>query len=154
MQKEHDVRRHREVWWHHGGDAAERREAARTNLKEQVRTHSCRVVTIAHQAPLPMEFSRQEYWSELPFPSPWDLPDPETEPESPHCRQILYCLRHQESPEISQMTLNRGQAEKIMKNPYAACIVLKVLGVTMGLSLTICLSWPKSTHVHCVGDAI
>ena len=32
--------------------------------------------TIAHQAPLSMEFSRQEYWSGLPFPSPGDLPDP------------------------------------------------------------------------------
>ena len=30
-----------------------------------------------------MEFSRQENWSELPFPSPGDLPDPETEPTSP-----------------------------------------------------------------------
>ena len=30
-----------------------------------------------------MEFSRQEYWSGLPFPSPGDLPDPGTEPTSP-----------------------------------------------------------------------
>ena len=35
------------------------------------------------QAPLSMEFSRQEYWSQLPFPSPGDLPDPETESASP-----------------------------------------------------------------------
>ena len=39
--------------------------------------------TVAHQAPPPMEFSRQEYWSGLPFPSPRDLPDPEIEPRSP-----------------------------------------------------------------------
>ena len=39
--------------------------------------------TVACQAPLSMEFSRQEYWNELPFPSPGDLPDPETEPRSP-----------------------------------------------------------------------
>ena len=32
--------------------------------------------TVAHQAPLSMEFSRQEYWSELPFPSPGDFPYP------------------------------------------------------------------------------
>ena len=32
--------------------------------------------TIAHQAPLSMEFSRQEYWSGLPFPSPGDLSNP------------------------------------------------------------------------------
>ena len=39
--------------------------------------------TVAHQAPPSMGFSRQEYWSGLPFPSPGDLPDPEIEPRSP-----------------------------------------------------------------------
>ena len=38
--------------------------------------------TVAHQAPLSMGFSRQEYWSELPRPSPGDLPDPGIEPRS------------------------------------------------------------------------
>ena len=39
--------------------------------------------TVAHKAPLSMEFSRQEYWSGLPFPFPGDLPDPVIEPTSP-----------------------------------------------------------------------
>ena len=39
--------------------------------------------TVAYQASLSMGFSRQEYWSELPFPSPGDLPDPGIEPGSP-----------------------------------------------------------------------
>ena len=39
--------------------------------------------TIAHQAPPSMEFSRQEYWSGLPFPSPGHLPDPGIKPRSP-----------------------------------------------------------------------
>ena len=39
--------------------------------------------TVAHQAPPSMGFSRQEYWSGLPFPSPGDLPNPGTEPGSP-----------------------------------------------------------------------
>ena len=39
--------------------------------------------TVARQAPLSMGFSRQEYWSGLPFPSPGDLPDPGIEPGSP-----------------------------------------------------------------------
>ena len=39
--------------------------------------------TIASQAPLSMEFSRQEYWNGLPFSSPGDLPDPGIEPWSP-----------------------------------------------------------------------
>ena len=40
-------------------------------------------LTTVCQAPLSMEFSRQEYWSGLPFPSPGDLPDPGVEPTSP-----------------------------------------------------------------------
>ena len=39
--------------------------------------------TVAHQAPLSMGFSRQEYWSGLPFPSAGDLPNPGIEPGSP-----------------------------------------------------------------------
>ena len=39
--------------------------------------------TIAHQAPPSMKFSRREYWSGLPFPSPGVLPDPGIEPCSP-----------------------------------------------------------------------
>ena len=39
--------------------------------------------TVARQAPLSLGFSRQEYWSGLPFPSPGDLPDPGIKPESP-----------------------------------------------------------------------
>ena len=38
--------------------------------------------TVAYQAPWSMEFSRQEYWSGLPFPSPGDLPNPGVEPRS------------------------------------------------------------------------
>ena len=43
----------------------------------------CDPWTVAHQAPPSMGFSRQEYWSGLPFPSPGDLPDPGIEPRSP-----------------------------------------------------------------------
>ena len=39
--------------------------------------------TVAYHAPPSMGFSRQEYWSELPFPSSGDLPDPGIEPRSP-----------------------------------------------------------------------
>ena len=39
--------------------------------------------TVAHQAPPSMGFSRQEYWSGLPFPSPGDLPNPGIKPRSP-----------------------------------------------------------------------
>ena len=48
-----------------------------------------------HQAPPSMGFSRQEYWSELPFPSPGNFPTQGLNPGLPHCRQTLYPLSHQ-----------------------------------------------------------
>ena len=49
--------------------------------------------TVAHQAALSMEFSRQEYWSGLPFPSPRDLPYPGIELASPSLagRYVYHC---------------------------------------------------------------
>ena len=44
--------------------------------------------TLAHQVPLSMELSRQEYWTGLPFPSPGDLPNPGTEPAS----HVISCI--------------------------------------------------------------
>ena len=49
----------------------------------------CDPRTAARQAPLSMGFSRQEYWSGLPFPSPGDLPNPGMQPTSP----MSYALR-------------------------------------------------------------
>ena len=48
-----------------------------------VMSNSATPWTVAHQAPLSMEFSRQEDWSGLPFPSPGDLPNPGIKPRSP-----------------------------------------------------------------------
>ena len=69
------------------------------NVSESV---SCSVMpnsatpwTVALQASLSMEFSRQEYWSGWPFPSPRDLPNPGIKPRSPALQQILYHLSHQ-----------------------------------------------------------
>ena len=50
--------------------------------------------TVVYQASLSMGFSRQEYWSGLPFPSPGDLPDQGSNPGLLHCRQTLYPLSH------------------------------------------------------------
>ena len=49
--------------------------------------------TVACEAPSSMEFSRQEYWSGLPFPSPGDLPNPGIKSGSP-ALQTLYPLSH------------------------------------------------------------
>ena len=48
----------------------------------------------AHQDPLSLGFSRQEYWSGLPFPSPGDLPDPGIEPGSPALEADALTLRY------------------------------------------------------------
>ena len=55
--------------------------------------------TVACQAPLSMRFSRQEYWSGLPFPSPRDLPTQESIPGLLPCRQILYWLSYEGTTE-------------------------------------------------------
>ena len=55
--------------------------------------------TITCQAPLSMGFSRQEYWSGVPFPSPGHLLDPGIELESPARQVDSLPLSHQGSPE-------------------------------------------------------
>ena len=57
--------------------------------------------TVAYQAPLSTGFSKQEYWSGLPFPSPEDLPHPGI--KLPHCRQTLYRLSHQGNPALNNL---------------------------------------------------
>ena len=51
-----------------------------------------------------MGFSRQEYWTGLPFLSPGDLPNPGIEPGLLHCRQILHHLSYQGSPPFFLIT--------------------------------------------------
>ena len=50
--------------------------------------------TVTCQTPLSMGFSRQEYWSGLPFPSPGNLPDPGIEPGSPALKVKVKSLNH------------------------------------------------------------
>ena len=62
--------------------------------------------TVAHQAPLSMELSRQEYWSGLPCPSPGDFPDPKTKPcslRSPALQADSLPLSRQGSPITSSV---------------------------------------------------
>ena len=62
--------------------------------------------TVAHQAPVSMGFSRQEYQSGLPVPSPGDLPDPGIEPASPVNPSHVDSLRlsHQGNPHAGSLT--------------------------------------------------
>ena len=66
--------------------------------------------TVAHQAPPSMGFSRQEYWSGLPFPSPADLPDPGIEPRD---RTQVSCIVDRCFPRwrrVSNLPANAGEA--------------------------------------------
>ena len=75
--------------------------------------------TVAHQAPLPMEFSRQ-YWSGLPFPSPGDLPDPEIEPMSPEAPALQAdssLLSHQGS----SLKAAAAAAAKLLQSRLTLC---------------------------------
>ena len=58
--------------------------------------------TVACQASLSMEFSRQEYWSGLPFPSPGDLPDPGIKPVSPALAGRFFTTEPPEEPNMNQ----------------------------------------------------
>ena len=65
--------------------------------------------TVACQAPLSMGFSREEYWSGLPFPSPGELPDPGIESGSPACGQILYHLSYWGGPGYDYICLKQNE---------------------------------------------
>ena len=56
--------------------------------------------TVAHQASLSMEFSRQEYWSGFPFPPPEEFLNPEIEPWSPALREDSLPFELQGSPTL------------------------------------------------------
>ena len=75
------------------------------------------ICTVACQAPWSIGFSRQEYWSGLPFPSPGDLPNPGIKRVSPALRWILYCWEAGETPHASKVMLKILQARLQQYNP-------------------------------------
>ena len=70
--------------------------------------------TVAHQAPLSMGFSRQEYWSGLPCSPPGDHSDPEIEPVSPACWQPKYYYES-ESPLVVLDSLDPTEVHGILQ---------------------------------------
>ena len=68
--------------------------------------------TVAHQAPLSMGFSRQEYWSGLPFPSREIFLTQESNPGLLHCRQTLYWLSYQD---LFQWVSSSHQVAKVLE---------------------------------------
>ena len=78
--------------------------------------------TVAYEAPLSMEFSRQEYWSGQPFPSPGGLPDPGMESRSP-------ALRADALP--SELPGKYGTVIRIKKNSPGNCYCICRLTLVM-----------------------
>ena len=69
--------------------------------------------TVAHQAPLSMGFSKQEYWSGLPFPSPGDLPHPGTESESLTSAGRFFTTAPPEKPIVAENLPNVVKDENL-----------------------------------------
>ena len=91
---------------------------------------SCSVVsdsetpwTAAHQAPLSMEFSRQEYWSGLPFPFPGDLPNQGIEPRSPALQEDSLPSEPAGNPRFLTISLCKGVLTHHYKNNSAKGIL-------------------------------
>ena len=95
---------------------------------------------IVHKAPLSMEFSRQEYWSGLPFPSLGALPDPGIEPRAP----ALHLHRTWGS---SAAALGRGGAQAAELRPLRAVVVSRhcapeLRPATQWFGRGVSLDWP------------
>ena len=72
--------------------------------------------TAAHQDPLSMGFPSQEYWSELPFPSPGDLPHPGIKPESPILAGGFFTTEPPGSPMSMLHSLKTAANAEICRN--------------------------------------
>ena len=105
--------------------------------------------TVTYQAPLSMGFSRQEYWSGLPFPSPGDLPDPGTEPVSPALQADALTSEPPGKP-----TINCKDNIRSDQSLSRVRLCDSVNRSTPGLPVHHQLPEFTQTHVHQVGDAI
>ena len=89
--------------------------------KQQVKSESevaPSTPTVVYQAPLSMGFYRQGYWSELPFPSPGELPVPGIEPRSPSLQEDGLLTEPPGKPEKVE------QSQYLILNPFGSSLVL------------------------------
>ena len=84
-----------------------------------------------------VQFSRQEYWSGLPFPSPGIFLTQGLNLGLQHCRQILYHLSHQGSPEIQSDLLVNMQMMDFLVNASRRVLLQN----TLGRLYLICFLW-------------
>ena len=110
--------------------------------------------TVARQAPLSMGFSRPEYWSRLPCPSPGDLPDPGTEPRSPTLQADSFLPEPPGSPFFCQGIWKDIEFMDVVVVQSLSDVCLFETPWTAAwqasLSLTISLSLPKFMFIESV----
>ena len=82
--------------------------------------------TVAHQAPLSMEFSRQEYWNGLSFPFPGDLPDPGIKYRSPTLQADSLPSELPGKPHVVQGSVVVERQHKCIFSPFFFQLLLKV----------------------------
>ena len=91
-------------------------------VNRSVVSNSVNPWTTAHQAPLSMDLSRQEYWNEFPFLSPETLPNPGIKPCSPALQADSSHLSHQRSLRADSMT---KQSCGCIRATVGACLGLE-----------------------------
>ena len=94
--------------------------------------------TVAHQAPLSMGFSKQRYWSGLPFPSPGNLPNPRNEPGSPALPVDSLLSEPPGKPNWYRCFQNVSHLNHV---------VFDLKGESLSLSVDLSLSFSQ-THLH------
>ena len=111
--------------------------------------------TAAAQAPLSIGFSRQEYWTGLPFPPPGDLPNPGIEPLSPVVPALQMGslqLNHQESPWVPWLGIKpvvaaRSLNQWAIRESYGLEVLYTVLSIFIK-------SWGQHFHAHFTGEKV
>ena len=109
--------------------------------------------TVTYQAPQSMGFSRQEYWSGLPFPSPGDLPNPGIEPGSPALQtDALPSKSHGKPDWLGSIDTVSQSVSSVAQSCPTLCDSMN--RSMPGLPVHHHLPEFTQTHVHQVGDAI
>ena len=108
--------------------------------------------TVAHQAPPSMGFSRQEYWSGLPFPSPGDLPDPGIEPRSPALQADALTSEPPGKPQYCSEEFKKPVAQNWFKVSVFGCGLCDTLlfGFWSGFSFLVNNCYIQSVITSCL----
>ena len=106
--------------------------------------------TVACQAPLSLGFSRQGYWSRLPFPSPRDLPNPGIEPSSPALAGGFFTTELPGKP-IDYVLWTLEAIQRIFKSKFD---YIRFLPHKLSLESNSCIRCDFSVCLHVAGESV